>query len=121
MKVSGPPNASHVFEGSGEIGDQIVGVLDADRVADQVVLDPDLQPLLGGELVEAHQRRLLDQALDAAERRRDLRNAAAVDDPGSGFEVAGNLERNDAAEAAHLAPARPRAAGESAGRHSAPR
>ncbi len=42
-------------------------VLDPDRVADQVVLDPDLQALLGGELVEAHQGRLLDQALDAAE------------------------------------------------------
>src|ERR1700732_3295227 len=47
----------------GEVGDQVVGVLDADREADQVVLDADLEALLAGELVEAHDRGLLDQAL----------------------------------------------------------
>src|SRR4249919_1671690 len=99
-----PDVASHVFEGGGEIGDQIFRILDAHRIADQVVLDSNLETLLGGELVEAHQRRLLDQALNASQRRCDLRNATAIHDPGSRFEVAGNLERNDPAEAPHLAP-----------------
>jgi len=35
-------------EGLGEVGDQVVGVLDADSVADEVVLDADLEPLLAG-------------------------------------------------------------------------
>ena len=56
------------------------------------------------ELEEAHQRRLLDQRLDAAERRRDLRDLHRVDDARGGVEVALDLEAHDAAEAAHLAP-----------------
>ena len=63
---------------------------------------PTCEALLGRELVEAHQRRLLDQALDAAERRGDARDAAAVDDARRGVEIARDLERHDAAEAAHL-------------------
>src|SRR5687768_8358146 len=61
------------IEGLGEIGDEVVGILDADGVADQVVLDADLQSLLGGQLVEAHDGRLLDEALHAAERHREVR------------------------------------------------
>src|SRR5262249_40919932 len=63
----------------------------------------DLQALLRGELVKTHQCRLLDQTLYAPQRRRDLRDAACIHHPGSGLEVAGNFERNDATKTAHLA------------------
>jgi len=99
-----PDVASHVFEGGGEIGDQILRVFDAHRVTDQVVLDPDLQTLFRGELIETHQRGLLDQALDTPQRGRDLGDAASINDPGRSLEVTGNLERNNAAKSAHLAP-----------------
>src|SRR5262249_16750364 len=45
----------------GEIGDEVVGVLDADRITDEVVLDPDFEALLARELVEAHDGGLLDE------------------------------------------------------------
>src|SRR5215475_6173741 len=97
-------SASHAFEGSGEISDEIFRVFDPDRVANQVVLDPNLQALLRCEFVEAHQRRLLDQALYTPQGGCDLRNAASIHHPGRSLEVTGNLERNDATKAAHLAP-----------------
>src|SRR6266481_3358420 len=89
-------------EGLGEIGDQVVGVLDADREANQVVLDADLEPLLAAELVEAHDRGLLDQALDSAQRGRDERDRARVHHPGRRVEIARDLEGDHTAEAAHL-------------------
>jgi len=55
------------IQGLREVGDEVVGVFDAHGVADQVVLDPDLQALLGGQLVEAHDGGLLDERLDATE------------------------------------------------------
>ena len=67
----GPPISiigKRAVEGLREVGDQVVGVLDADGVADEVVLDADLETLLGGQLVEAHDGGLLDEALHAAER-----------------------------------------------------
>src|SRR5919108_3152922 len=67
------------IERLGQIRDQIVRILDADRVANQVVLDAHLQALLSRELVEAHDRRLLDEALHAAERGCDVGNRARVD------------------------------------------
>src|SRR5512140_2647875 len=41
---------SDLLERGGEVGDQVGGVLDADGVADEVVLDADEQALLGREL-----------------------------------------------------------------------
>src|SRR4029450_992657 len=104
MKVRGPANASHAFKGGGEIGDQILRVFDAYRIADEVVLDPDLKALLRRKFIETHQRGLLDQTLDATQRGRDLRDAASIHDPGCRLEVTGNLEGNNAAKSAHLAP-----------------
>src|SRR6266850_5189727 len=89
-------------EGLGEVRDQVVGVLDADREADQVVLDADLEALLAGELVEAHDRGLLDQALHPAQRGRDERDRARVHHPGRRVEIARDLEGDHPAEAAHL-------------------
>src|SRR6478752_609085 len=72
---------SHLVERLGEVGDQVADVLDADGIADERVLDADLEALLGAELIEAHQGRLFDQALHAAERRGDTGDAARVDQP----------------------------------------
>src|SRR5262245_43120962 len=44
--LAGGAAASGV-ESLGQVGDQVVGVFHADGVADEVVLDADLQPLLG--------------------------------------------------------------------------
>src|SRR5262245_23699230 len=52
-------------QGVGEVGDEIVHVLDPDRVPDQIVLDADLETFLSGELVKAHDRWLFDEALHA--------------------------------------------------------
>ena len=68
------------FEGLGQVGDQIVGILDADGVADEIVLDADLPALLGGELLEALAGGLLDEAPHAAERGGDVGNRARVHD-----------------------------------------
>src|SRR5581483_4812052 len=75
--------SSRDLERLAEVFHQVVRVLEADAQADQVVLDADLEPLLGRELEEAHERGLLDERLDP--------------------QVALHLEAHDAAEAAHLA------------------
>src|SRR5436309_1792289 len=54
-------------EGLREVADDIVGVLDSDRQAHQVVANSNRQALLGRELVVRHQRGLLDERLDAAQ------------------------------------------------------
>src|SRR5690242_8874178 len=89
-------------EGLGEVGDQVVGILDTDREADQVVLDPDLLPLLAGELVEAHDRGLLDEALHPAQGGGDEGDRARVHHPGGRVQVARDLEGHHPAEAPHL-------------------
>src|SRR4029450_12551435 len=104
MKVREPANASHAFKGGGEIGDQILRIFDAYRIADEVVLDPDLKALLRRKFIETHQSGLLDQTLAATKRGRDLRDGASIHDPGCSLEITGNLERNNAAKSAHLAP-----------------
>ena len=55
------------FQRAGEIGDEVGAVFDTDGVADQIVLYANHQPLLGGKLVEAHQRRLLDKAFNPSQ------------------------------------------------------
>src|SRR4029434_386507 len=92
------------FERRRQIADQVRAVLDADRVSDQVVLDPDLEPLLTRQLVEAHDRRLLDERLDPAQRGGDVGNGAGVDHPRRRVEIPRHLEGDHAAEAAHLLP-----------------
>mmetsp|Transcript_8810 Transcript_8810/g.28982 ORF Transcript_8810/g.28982 Transcript_8810/m.28982 type:complete len:220 (+) Transcript_8810:63-722(+) len=70
--------------------------------ADEVVLDPELGPYLRSLVPVRDDGRLLNEGLDAAERRGDVRELAAVDKFGGGPEVSVNLERHDAAEALHL-------------------
>src|SRR5689334_22804236 len=80
----GRPRSSRsgrALESLGEVGNQVVRVLDTDGVADEVVLDADLKTLLARQLVEAHDGRLLDEALDTAERYREIGDPASVDDP----------------------------------------
>src|SRR5262245_43785386 len=91
----GRPRSSwsgRALESLGEVGNQVVRVLDTDGVADEAVLDSDLKTLLARQLVEAHDGRLLDEALDAAERDREIGDPAGVHDPRGGVEVAPHLE-----------------------------
>src|SRR5262245_26030362 len=84
-----------------EVRDELVRVLDADGVADEVVLHADRLSLLRRELVEAHERGLLDEALHAAEARRDLGDRRRVHDAARADEIRIDLERHDATEARH--------------------
>jgi hypothetical protein len=58
---------SSAIERSQKILNEIVGFLDADGQSYQSGIDPDLVQLFVRELEEAHDRRLFDQALHAAE------------------------------------------------------
>ena len=85
---------ARALERLGEVGDQVVGVLDADREAQQVGRHRRARPLDRGAV--------LDQALDAAER------LGKPEDPRASDELDGSLlrlreEGDHAAEVAHLA------------------
>ena len=58
-------SASRALEGAGEVGDEVVGRLDADRQAHEVVGHLERR---AGRRGVGHRRRVLDQALDRAER-----------------------------------------------------
>lgn len=62
--AAGLASNSRLLESGGEVSDEVFAIFDAHRITDQVVLDADHQALFGGELVEAHERRLLDQAFN---------------------------------------------------------
>src|SRR3989442_15274692 len=87
--------AERAVEGLREVGHEVVRILDAHGVANEVVLDADLEALLGRQLVEAHDRGLLDEALPPAERRGDIGDRARVDYPRGGIQVAAHFERHD--------------------------
>ncbi len=91
-------------ERGGEIGDEIGGIFNANRVADQIIFDTDHDTFFGAQLIETHQRGLFDQAFNATKGWSDLRNPAGVDYPRSCLEVAGYFKRNHTAKAVHLAP-----------------
>ena len=59
-------NRSNAIERSEKIPNEIVGFLDPDREPYQSGIDPDLVQLFVRELEEAHDRRLIDQALHTA-------------------------------------------------------
>ena len=60
----------HLGEGLLDVGDDVVGVLDAAGVADEAVGDAEREALFLRLVPEGHRDRQLDQALDAAEARR---------------------------------------------------
>src|SRR5438093_180275 len=85
-----------------QIGDQVVGVFDADRDADQAVGDADLAADLRRNRGVGHERRRLDERFDAAEALAEREEARFPQDRAGGVQSAADLERKHAAEAAHL-------------------
>src|SRR5437588_8041757 len=85
-----------------QIGDEVLHVLDADSEPDQAVVDPDRLALLRGQLEVGHQRGLLDERLDRAERRRDGGQLARVDEPRRLAQPAFEQEAHHSAESLHL-------------------
>ena len=84
--------------------DEVAGVLDACRDADERIRDADRLSRFGGEAAMGHDRRMLDQALDAAEafgKREDLH---ALEDAPGPREVAVEFHGDHAAEGMHLPP-----------------
>src|SRR5581483_7769258 len=87
-----------------EIGDDVLGGLDADRETDQIVEDA-LRVAGGfGNAVMRGRDRLADQALDAAETRPQSAELTAINDAARGLAGAADLEREKTAEATHLSP-----------------
>src|SRR5262245_44193132 len=66
-------SASDRVEGPREVGEQVLGVLDAAGEADQRVGDPHLDAVRALDVPVGHQHGHLDQRLDAAEARGDVR------------------------------------------------
>jgi ABC-2 type transport system ATP-binding protein len=100
-----------------EVGEQVVDVLDADRQPQQVVGDLEVGP---GDRRVGHHARVLDEALDAAER------LGEEEQLGRSATPAGHPRRRPrgttpSRRTAHLPPRRARGPGGRAGRGSAPR
>src|ERR1041384_3763572 len=74
--------ASGVTQSVQQVRDQVVRILDADGEAYQSGIDADFSKIVIGQLEEAHDRWLLNQALHAAEGRGDLGNASGVNHAG---------------------------------------
>mmetsp|Transcript_2765 Transcript_2765/g.11277 ORF Transcript_2765/g.11277 Transcript_2765/m.11277 type:complete len:425 (+) Transcript_2765:227-1501(+) len=77
-------------------------VLDAAGHAHEVILNPNRRALLRPLVPVAHHRGLLDERLDAAEGRRDVRQAAVIDELGRRPQVALDLKGYHAAETVHV-------------------
>ncbi len=52
--TAGLASASHVLESGGEVANEVFGIFNADRVADQVVFDPDHEAFLSRQFIKAH-------------------------------------------------------------------
>src|SRR5687768_15112615 len=88
---------SDPVERAAKIAFEVVRILDPDREAHEAFADPERRALLRAELEERHQRRLLDETLDAAQTRRELGDRDPVDEPRACLESAAQLERHHAA------------------------
>ena len=86
-----------------EIALEVRDVLDADRQPHEVVADAELRPLIRRNRGVRHDRRMLDQALDAAQALGEREELAALEEALRPGEVGRKVERDHAAEAAHLA------------------
>jgi hypothetical protein len=88
-------------QGLVEVGEDILDVLDADGVADQVVGDAQLTAFV--RVGRGKDGLLADDALHAAEGRPHVGEAKAIDELAGFLQAASDIEADDAAEAAHLA------------------
>src|SRR5262244_1449929 len=91
-------------ECGGEIRDEVLWVLDPDREPHQVIADPERGAHVGRDRAMRHQRRMLDQAFDAAEAFREREQTAALEETPGVVEGAGQVGRDHAAEGTHLLP-----------------
>src|SRR6266699_2819849 len=85
-----------------EVGDEVLRILDADRKPHQAVADPERGAHVGRDRAMGHQRRMLDEAFDAAEAFGQGEQAAALEETLGLVEADIELGGDHAAEAAHL-------------------
>src|SRR5262245_51827563 len=89
-------------ERGGEIGDEVLRVLDPDREPHQGIADPEGRAYLRRDRAVRHQRRMLDQAFDAAEAFSEGEQPAALEEAPGIVEGAGEVGGDHAAEGTHL-------------------
>src|SRR5215471_8666989 len=98
----GSPRSPSSGERLREIGDEVGLVLDADGEADEAVADAERRARFRRYRSVRHDRRMLDQALDAAEALGQREDLAALEEAARVVEAALEDRRHHAAEAAHL-------------------
>ena len=90
------------FEGLVEVGDDVVGVFDADGESDEGVGDAEGEAFFFGVGVVADESGVCDECFDAAEAGCDEAEFEAVEEAFCLGESAFDVEGDDAAEAGHL-------------------
>src|SRR6266513_2922919 len=86
-----------------QLGEEVVNALDADRQAHQALVDAELGAHVLGQRGVSHDRRVLDQALDAAKALGESEEFAALEEPPGSLQPALKHSRHHAAVAAvHL-------------------
>src|SRR5688572_3876609 len=88
-----------LLEGVFQLGDQIIHVLDAHREPHQAVVDTETRAHVLGQRGVGHDRRMLDQALHAAEALREREQAAALKEAARRSEAASKHRGHHAAVA----------------------
>src|SRR5438445_11008811 len=94
------PFSAVLTQRRGEVGDEVVGILDADREPHQAVADAESRAHLGRHRAVGHQRGMLDQALDAAEAFGQCKQPAAFEKAAGAVERALEVGPDPAAERA---------------------
>src|SRR5207302_7048945 len=101
--TSAVKNAMVLLERVFQLGEEVVNVLDADRQAHQALVDAELGAHVLGQRGVSHDRRVLDQALDAAEALGESEELAALEETPGALQPALKNGRHHAAVAAvHL-------------------
>src|SRR2546427_1024078 len=91
------PSRSDAVKGAVDVGEDVLGLLDADRKAQEAVADPQPPALLGGEPAVRGDRRVEHLGGEIADRRRPRRELESVEKAKSGpAGVIAKLERHHA-------------------------
>ena len=85
-----------------EVGSQVVDGFDSHRQPHQRIADAEARALLGRNRRVRHDRRVLDETLDAAQAFGEREDGARLEETARAGEVGVELDRHHAAEAAHL-------------------
>src|SRR2546427_9591242 len=92
------PSRSDAVKGAVDVGEDVLGLLDADRKAQEAVADPQPAALLGGEPAVRGDRRVEHLGEEIADRRRRRRELESVEKAKRGRAgVIAKLERHHAA------------------------